>query len=157
MKKGIIFFLLIILLFVNDYEIFAFLDPNGGAIENIQEEFEFVFQKRTEIWNGIIHGQYGTKQEFERDLKNLMVDPLLTMDLNIFEQILREPTSYEAIRYMEIKEFTVTQLKAHNMVGEVTIFWEVESYEDVYVEEVTYEIQMRRKNQQWYLADYEIK
>lgn len=155
MKKASIAFLFIIILISYKNVIFASYNSEVFG-EELHHHVERVFKERSEIWNKILMGQYIHINEIEEDLNKIIVSPLLEFDVEIFEQILNNPTSYEAISDVTIKNIYIVKSGFNQVELKTTIIWDVIGYDNEYTEEVKYIVKMEKIKDNWFLSNYEI-
>lgn len=161
MKKAVVLFLLLILVASNHNIIFASLEDQEYRKSNINEEMKNrlteIFEQRIDIWNRFMEGNYNSIAEFEERLKNVITEPLLSIDMDTIKYIAKNPTDYEKVKDFKIKNFKMMKINGNRTVTVVKILWEVEEFEEVTQEEVEYIVEMKKINGKWLLSDYKVK
>jgi len=120
----------------------------------LQSEIESIFKTRADIWNDFILGGYETFELLEKDLRCNTVEPLITSDLSIFNEINNNPTSYELIQGVSVKSFEVKHINKQHAIGNVEIAWTMQDLQSTYVENIEYVVNLTKMNDRWMLSDY---
>lgn len=136
---------------------FIFASYSNDTLETeLYMRVEESFYQRTKIWNKLLAGQYTSSPQLEEDLKKVITEPLFGLDMKMFKEILANPTSYEGICNVLVKDIYIVKNSFKKTVLEVLILWEIEGYENNYNEEIKYIVEMKREKNGWLLSNYEI-
>ena len=155
MKKVIVIFIFITVILTCHNFIFAHY--NGRITEQeLYKRVEQIFYKRSNIWNNFLIGRYTSLSQLEKELREIVTDPLFKSDMKMFKQMLSIPTSYEGISDVSILDIHAVKNSFERAVLEVLILWEIEGYENNYNEEIEYIVEMKRDRGNWLLSDYKI-
>lgn len=155
MKKVSIIFLFIITII--SYQNVIFASYNSEAFEEeLHQQVGQVFKERSRIWNQFLMGQYVSISEMKEDLDKFITDPLLKSDVEMFDQMLNNPTSYEEISNVIIKSIYIVKSSSNKVQLEAKAVWNVSGYENEYMEEIKYIVEMEKVNDNWLLSDYEV-
>lgn len=160
MKKVLLFFLLLITLIMNRSMIFAVEDINSDLDENeviqLKKEVSDLLNERSDLWNKLFSEE--TKlEEISEDLKEIVVDPLLTYDIEAFGEIKNEHTGMERILNVEV--LTINNVKATDdeINIDVEVEWLMEGFEKNYKEKVLYSMKLLSDDNKWKISDYNVK
>lgn len=156
MKKIVAMFFLIILLMGNKDFIFASYKNEKTSEEELKYHLQEIFDKRIEVWNAFMTGEYSSLKDIEDDFKNYTMEPLLTIDLKVFEDILNNPTSYEMIKDVNIINCQPIDKKENKGTYLVKIAWELEDFGDIVCEEFEYIVEVIKIKDNWLLRNYEL-
>ena len=155
MKRVSIIFLFI--LTIISYQNVIFASYNSEAlVEELHQEVERVFKERSKIWNQLLMGQYVSIDEIEEDLNEFIVGPLLKLDIEMFEHMLNNPTSYEGISNVSVKSIYVVKNSLNRVKLECIMLWDISGYENEYTEEIKYIVEMENIKDRWMLSNYQI-
>ncbi|ABW18739.1 hypothetical protein [Alkaliphilus oremlandii] len=155
MKRVFMIFLFIIM--IVSYENVIFASYNEEVFEeDLYHQVDGIFKERIRIWNNFLTGQYISTDKIEEDLKNFISYPLIEEEIEMYEKMVAEPTSFEMISKVYIKDIDVIQNKLNTVQLEATVLWDVLGYLDNYTEELNYWIELKRVNDRWMLSDYKI-
>jgi len=155
MKRVSIIFLFVITII--SYQNVIFASYNSEALEEeLHKQVQMVFKERSRIWNQFLMGQYLSIYEMKEDLKEVVADPLLKSDMDMFEHMLNNPTSYEAISNVTVKNIYIVKNSSNKVKVETIILWDVSGYEKEYTEEVKYIVEMVKSKDNWLLSNYDI-
>ncbi len=155
MKRVIIIIIFIITIITCHNFIFASYN-NKTTEQELYRQVEQVFCERTKIWNNFLIGQYTSLSQLEKELEEIVTNPLFKSDMKMFKQMLSIPTSHEGISSISIQDISTIKSSFEKAVLEVLILWEIEGYEDNYNEEIKYIVEMKRDRGNWLLSDYKI-
>lgn len=155
MKRLSIIFLFI--LTIISYQNVIFASYNSEAlVEELHQEVDRVFKERSKIWNQLLMGQYVSIDEIEKDLNEFIVNPLLKLDIEMFEEVLNNPTSYEGISNVTVKSIYVVKNSLNRVKLECIMLWDISGYENEYTEEIKYIVEMENIKDRWMLSNYQI-
>jgi len=155
MKRVSIIFLFVITII--SYQNVIFASYNSEALEEeLHEQVQWVFNERSKMWNQFLMGDYLSIYEMKEDLKEVVADPLLKKDMEMFEYMLNEPTSYEEISNVTVESIYIVKNNLNKAKLEVIILWDVSEYENEYTEEVKYIVEMVKIKDKWLLSKYDI-
>lgn len=155
MKRIAIIFLLALTIISSQNIIFA--SYNSEVLEEeLYQHVEHVFKERSRVWNQFLLGEYRSVAEIKEDLNGFIADPLLDSDLEMFEEMLNNPGSYEGISNVSIKNLSLINSSLNKATLEVQALWNVSEYEHEYTEEVLYSVAMERIEDRWLLTDYQL-
>jgi len=155
MKRVSIIFLFVITII--SYQNVIFASYNSEALEEeLHKQVQMIFEERSRIWNQFLMGQYLSIYEMKEDLKEVVADPLLKSDMYMFEHMLNNPTSYEAISNVTVKNIHIVKNSSNKVKVETIILWDVSGYEKEYTEEVKYIVEMVKNKDNWLLSNYDI-
>lgn len=155
MKKIVIILLFIAIVFSYQNTIFAsFKDASDN--EDVTNEIEWIFKERAKIWNEFLSGKYSTILEIEEELKHILIDPLLRFDIEMFEQLRLNPSSYEGISNVSVVNISKIKNNSKNIEAQVTLTWEIEGFDKDYSEDIKYFIHMEKVRDRWLLKNYEV-
>lgn len=158
MRMIIIATTLTLLLLVIPFESKVFTYSEGVINANlIGEELEQIFMTKANIWNKFVLGGYETIRSLELDLREISVDPLLSSDLKIFNELKNNPTSYELIESVTIQNFELIDINKYYAIGNVQINWVMQDGQQTYMEEIDYTVYLLRVHEKWMLSDYVIE
>ncbi|NMA03790.1 MAG: hypothetical protein GX925_03685 [Clostridiales bacterium] len=154
MKKVFIIFTFIIVIACHN---FIFASYNGKTTEQeLYKQVKRIFCERARIWNNYLIGQYTSLAQLEEELETVVTNPLFRADMEMFEQMLSVPTSYEDISGVSVQDVHVIKNNFRGAVLEASILWEIEGYENNYKEEIEYIVEMKKDGENWLLSDYKI-
>ncbi|SET80716.1 hypothetical protein SAMN05660297_03571 [Natronincola peptidivorans] len=156
MKKIVVLFFLVILAIGHENIIFASFKNQEIEDEAIGQYLQEVFEERVQIWNEFMMKGDKDLQSIKKQLMEYTTEPLLSFDMNAFEDLLKNPTSYEIIRDVSIERCQSIEMEGSNRTYLVEIFWVVEAYEELHREEVEYIVIMEKINDKWLLSDYQL-
>lgn len=155
MRRVAIIFVFIVAII--SYHNVIFASYNSEVIEEeLHQQVEQIFQKRSRIWNQFLIGQYTSVAQLEEELKIIVTNPLFKSDVKMFEQMLSSPTSYEGICDVSIQNIDTIKNNSKKAKLEVVILWEIEGYENNYNEEIKYIVEMEKYRENWLLSNYEV-
>lgn len=155
MKRVFAIFVFIIIMI--SYHNIIFASYNNEEIEiQIMEETQRIFEERTRIWNCFLTGHYSSTEPIEEDLRLIIGNPLLKEDLDTFSQMLNNPSSYEKINDILVKDINLIKVNSKILIFEATILWELQYYEEQYKEEIKYKIQLDQFGNKWMLVAYDL-
>lgn len=155
MKRLSIIFLLVITIISSQNVIFA--SYNREVLEEeLYQHVENVFKERSRVWNQFLLGQYLSITEIEEDLKQFITEPLLKSDVAMFNEMLKNPGSYEEIADLSIKNLYVIHSGLNKVTLRALVIWDVVEYENEYSEEVEYVVEMEKIKDRWLLRDYQL-
>ncbi|AOY76650.1 hypothetical protein [Clostridium formicaceticum] len=156
MKKIVVLFFLVVLLIGHENFIFASYKNEEVSEEEIQQQLQKIFDKRIDVWNAFMVGQYSSLESIQGDLEDYTAEPLLSIDMNTYEGIMSSPSSYEIIK--EVNMIDCKAIKTNNIKGTylVKILWGIQSYEGFSYEEVEYIVEMVNIKNRWLLSDYQL-
>jgi len=92
----------------------------------------------------------------KKDLKKSIANPLLKSDIEMFEQMLNNPTSYEGISKVTLKNISIVNNSLNEVELKIILLWDVMGYENEYSEEIEYKVKMKKRKDGWLLSSYEI-
>lgn len=121
--------------------------------KEVENDLQQIFNNRVNIWNKLMVENISL-DDIQMQLGESISEPLITNDMEIFEDILNNPTSYETILDVDIQDCEIIKITRKKGVFLVKIAWTLEGYEDMDYEEVEYDVDMIRKNNRWLLSDY---
>ncbi|MCT4595947.1 MAG: hypothetical protein N4A57_17005 [Anaeromicrobium sp.] len=154
MKKALLFFLVIIAIIVqlNNNTI------NAKAIDCNSEEqvlIESLLKARLEVWNKVYDPSVD-KPNWVEELKKYVTNPLLEYDVNAFIQLTKNPTDMDKVNHVKIKEIKKIDRKEDAIRAIVCAIWTIEGKKGTYMENIEYEILLKKENSQWKISDYKI-
>lgn len=158
MKKIVVLILLLGLFAAHHHNIFAALHEHDKSLyeEEVKDRFEEIFLQRAKLFNSLLTENELKPMEIKVELEKLETDPLLSEDVEIFTHIMEEPTCYELINGFNIQEFKVVGLKNSIVMIEVVLLWELMGLNEISFEEITYHVEMIKKQDEWLLMDYRL-
>lgn len=155
MKKIVVLFFIAILIIGHENIIFASYKNEEVLNEEMKYYLQEVFSNRANIWNLFIKGA-STIEDTEMQLKEYTTEPLISVDMAIFQEILENPTSYEIIGEVDVQYCEAIKLQGKEGIFRVGILWELETYEESEYEEVEYLVVMKKYKDKWLLSDYHL-
>jgi len=157
MKRIIVLSFVIILLVGNRNIIFASYNNMDEISEaEIKVSLQEIFNKRIEVWNAFMIGENLSLVNIKEDLKIYIAEPLLTIDLNIYEDMMNNPTSYEVINDVKILNCQLISRNEKNRSYLVSIAWELEDLGEIIHEELEYKVEVVKIKDNWLLKNYEL-
>ncbi|WP_026476182.1 hypothetical protein [Alkaliphilus transvaalensis] len=157
MKRMLVFFLLLIVLSSHLQVIFASFTEEEPLTEELLQRIEEIFQVRIDMWNALLESEETNDiMQLEEILKDYIVDPLITDEISLYEEMLNEPTFFEKIRALTIIESSQLENSIDKKKIRLKIIWELEGYSGVSTETVNYILEMRKSKELWLLADYQV-
>ncbi|MCC5912140.1 MAG: hypothetical protein JJT76_17110 [Clostridiaceae bacterium] len=157
MKKIVVLFFLMLLILGHETITFASYKNDNVLEKELTYQLQETFEKRIEVWNGFLMGGYDSLQGIQIALEGVVGEPLLTIDIETFKEMLDNPTSYEGIEKVDISNCKV--IYANNKEAHLTadILWILEGYGGKDMEEITYNLEMKKMDNKWLLTNYEVK
>jgi len=157
MRRVSIVFLFIMITIIISYQNVIFAAYSSEALEEeLHQQIEQTFKERSRIWNQFLMGQYSSIDEVKKDLKKSIANPLLKSDIEMFEQMLNNPTSYEGISKVTLKNISIVNNSLNEVELKIILLWDVMGYENEYSEEIEYKVKMKKRKDGWLLSSYEI-
>lgn len=157
MKRIIVLSFVIILLVGNRNIIFASYNNRDEISEGeIKVSLQEIFNKRVEVWNAFMIGENLSLINIKEDLKTYIAEPLLTIDLNIYKDMMDNPTSYELINDVKILNCQLISRNEKNRSYLVNIAWELEDFGEIIHEELEYKVEVVKIKDNWLLKNYEL-
>lgn len=157
MKRIIVLSFVIILLVGNRNIIFASYNNRDEISEaEIKVSLQEIFNKRIEVWNAFMIGENLSLVNIKEDLKIYIAEPLLTIDLNTYEDMMDNPTSYEVINDVKILNCQLISRNEKNRGYLVSIAWELEDFGEIIHEELEYKVEVVKIKDNWLLKNYEL-
>ncbi|PAB59209.1 hypothetical protein [Anaeromicrobium sediminis] len=154
MKKALLFFLVIIAIIVQ----FNNNTINAKAIDYNSEEkvlMESLFKSRLKVWNNIYDSNVD-KSNWVEELKQYVTNPLLEYDVNAFIQLTKNPTDIDKVIDVEIKEIKKMDRKEDTIRAIICAVWTMEGQNGTYIENIEYEILLKKENSTWKISDYKV-
>ena len=157
MKKTLLFFLLLMAILLQGKGIFA--DAKAGsavaALEYNKEKqvIEKLFQQRAALWNRV-YNDANSIQSFKKDLQMIEEDPLLSMDLEAFEEARNYPTDLDLVLDMEVQGIEDVSYGRTKMKAIVKINWKMQGQSSYYYEEIHYKVILIKSDRVWKLYDF---
>lgn len=155
MKKIVVLFFISILIIGHQNIIFASYINKRNTNEEMKLYLQEVFDNRINIWNNLMM-ERTSLEDIEKQLKEYTTEPLLTVDMEMFKDIIINPTSYESIREVHIQNCEAMKITEEERVFIVDILWVLQNYEELAYEEVEYIVKMEKEGNKWLLSDYQL-
>ena len=152
----LILILLFLLIFLNKGSIFASFQGPGECEGQMQAHLQDIFNNRIWIWNNFLLGNL-TLEDVEDRLKESIGGELLAEDLKTFEDILKNPTSYETIEEVTIKKCELIKKDRDRKILLTRIQWSIRGFNGLETEELEYIVHMKRRNNSWFMNNYLVK
>ncbi|QXM05784.1 hypothetical protein [Crassaminicella indica] len=158
MKKTLLFFLILITIII--YAKGSFVDANPATKKDINYEkeramIEELFRERSKLWNDIYERSMEI-DEWTKELKNIVVEPLLSFDAEAFRQACEYPTDMDKVLDLRIVNIEDVAYGRDSMQAKIKIHWEMEGLSSKYQEEINYIVELKKENKKWKLCDYNI-
>ncbi len=162
MKRILLFFLLLIAIVVNKSMIFAiedqgkFIDKNEKETLQMKKDISDLLNKRANLWNSLFTEETNIK-EINEELKELVAEPLLTYDIEAFEEIKNKHTGMEKILNVDILKLRHIKSSEDRIVVHIEVEWLMEGFEKNYKERVDYIMDLIKDNNKWKISDYKVE
>ncbi|WP_432664125.1 hypothetical protein R9X47_26795 [Wukongibacter baidiensis] len=159
MKKVLLFFLLLITLVINRSMIFAVEDNDSNLDETqtlqIKKDINNLLNKRANLWNELF-SEEKKLEEITEELKEIVEDPLLTYDIEAFNQIKAQNTGMEKILKVDVLKIKNTILGENEITADIEVEWLMEGFEKNYKEQVDYSMKLIKDDDKWKIYDYKV-
>lgn len=158
MKKTLLFFLILITIFIHGKG--SFVDANPAMVEEVKFEKEKVmieelFKQRSKLWNNLYNKNI-QKDQWMEQLKNIVREPLLSFDVEAFEETCEYPTDMDKVLNLKIINIENVTYNGDEMEATTKISWTMQGLTAKYEEEIDYRVVLKEENNQWKIADYNI-
>lgn len=134
-------------------------DTNPHSIVEEQQEeriiVENLFKERAKLWNDL-YSQDKNLEELKNQLRDIIAEPLLTFDLEVFESLEKYPSDFDKINSLEIMKLGNITYGQKTMSADVTILWNMKGLKDDYLEQIQYRVVLLKDKGIWKLSDYNI-
>ncbi|WP_432408845.1 hypothetical protein [Wukongibacter sp. M2B1] len=159
MKKVLLFFLLLITLVINRSMIFA-VEDNGSDLDEeqaleIKKDIDDLLNQRANLWNQLF-SEEKKLEEITGKLKEIVEEPLLTYDIEAFNQIKTENTGMEKILNVDVLEVKNAVIAENEITVDIQVEWLMEGFEKNYKEQVDYSMKLIRTDEKWKIYDYKV-
>lgn len=159
MKKVLLFFLLLITLVINRDMIFAVEDNDSDLDETqalqIKNDINNLLNKRANLWNELF-SEEKKLEEIINELKEIVEDPLLTYDVEAFNQIKMQNTGMEKILNVDVLKIKDSVLTENDLTADIEVEWLMEGFEKNYKEQVDYKMKLIKVDDKWKIYDYKV-
>lgn len=158
MKKTLLFFLILIALLIHTKGHFADANPVVEEEVNYEKEramIEELFRERSNLWNNIYERTMET-DEWTENLKKIVVEPLLSFDVEAFKQACEYPTDMDKVLGLKIVTIENVVYGKESMEAKIRMHWKMEGFESKYEEEIDYRVILKKENGKWKLYDYNV-
>lgn len=159
MRRILLCFLMLIAIMINRGTIFAVVNQNEAFSEEeamqIKRDINDLLTKRSNLWNKLFSEE--TKLEkISEELEEIVVDPLLTYDIEAFKEIKDMNTSME--RILNVKVLTINNIKLDEdkITVDIEVEWLMEGFQENYKEKIDYKMNLIKHDNKWKISDYNI-
>ncbi|QEK11927.1 hypothetical protein FQB35_05825 [Crassaminicella thermophila] len=158
MKKTLLFFLILIVILI--YGKSSLVDANTVVADEEQFEkekiiIENLFKQRSKLWNNIYEKNMKTN-EWIQQIKNTVTEPLLSFDIEAFEEASKYPTDIDKVLNLEIVNIENVTYQKNDMQAKIKILWIMQGLSSKYEEEIDYIVILKKENNHWKICDYYI-
>ncbi|TCO79357.1 hypothetical protein [Marinisporobacter balticus] len=158
MKKNLLFFLILIAICIHGKG--SFVDANPAIVEEVKLEkekvmIEVLFKQRSKLWNNL-YNKNMEKDQWMEQLKNIVREPLLSFDIEAFEEACEYPTDMDKVLDLKIIDIENIIYNGNVMEATTKICWTMQGLTAKYEEEIDYRVVLKEENNQWKIADYTI-
>jgi len=157
MKKVLLSFLLLISLILN-YQIIFALDNLGyedKTVEEQKEVLENLLIRRANLWNQMFNSKVD-KNVLIDELDEIVSEPLLTYDKQVFTDLYKNNTNMDIINDLEITKIRNLNMNESNSEFDATIKWEMENLQEKYQEILEYHFYLIFEDNKWKIKDYKV-
>lgn len=139
--------------------IFAVEDNDSSLDETqalqIKKDINNLLNKRANLWNEL----FSEEKELEEiidELKEIVDDPLLTYDIEAFNQIKTQNTGMEKILKVHVLKVKNVALGENEITADIEVEWLMEGFEKNYKEQVDYSMKLIKADDKWKIYDYKV-
>ncbi|SHJ81128.1 hypothetical protein [Paramaledivibacter caminithermalis] len=159
MKKILLLFLLLVTLMINRNMIFAVEnisnDVKQEEIIKVKNEVHDLLNKRAALWNKLF-SQKVELEEVNKELKKIVAPPLLTYDMEAFNEIKTKHTSMEKILKVDVLKVKGVSLEEEKIIVDIEVEWLMEGFEENYKQKVDYQMVLIKREDIWKISDYDV-
>lgn len=158
MKKALLFFLILVTIFIHGKG--SLVDANSVKEDVVKFEkekaiIENLFKRRSKLWNDLYNKTMENEQWVQK-LKNIVIDPLLSFDVEAFEEACKYPTDMDKVLDLKIISIENVTYDDCEMTALVNICWTMQGLTSKYEEVIYYQVLLKKVEDQWKIADYNI-
>jgi len=159
MKKVLLSFLLLIAILVNQELIFAVEKTdeiyNKDKVEETRTVVNKLLKRRSELWNRMFSKNVKA-ENICKELEEIVVDPLLSYDIDAFKKLKSEYTNMDKILDVKVVEVKNINFGKDKMTVEIKVEWFMEGMEKKYKENISYCMTLMKDVEKWKMSDYNI-
>ncbi|MDK2919872.1 MAG: hypothetical protein PWQ37_2605 [Candidatus Petromonas sp.] len=159
MKKVLLSFLLLIAILVNQELIFAVEKTdeiyNKDKVEETRTVVNKLLKRRSELWNRMFSKNVKA-ENICKELEEIVVDPLLSYDIDAFKKLKSEYTNMDKILDVKVVEVKNINFGKDKMTVEIKVEWFMEGMEKKYKENISYCMTLMKDVEKWKISDYNI-
>jgi len=121
----------------------------------IKKDINDLLNIRANLWNKLFSEE--TKlEEVSQELEKIVAKPLLTYDIEAFEQIKNEYTSMEKILNVDVLKVENIKLDEKKLSVDIEVEWLMEGFERNYKEKLKYRMNLIKSDDKWKISDYKV-
>ncbi|WP_079491130.1 hypothetical protein [Maledivibacter halophilus] len=159
MKKVLLFFLILITLIINKNMIFAVEDAGQSIGEEkrveLKKDVNSLLNKRSNLWNQLFSPK-SNLVDINKELKEIVEEPLLTYDMEAFSEIKNKHTSMERILKVDVLDISNIRINEKEIIIDIKVEWLMEGFEENYKEKLDYRMNLIKKDEKWKICDYKV-
>jgi len=156
MKKTLLLFLLLIAIILQGKGNFADANSPTSINMDFNEErliIEDLFTQRALLWNTIYNDSSST-EGFRQQLHLIEEDPLLSYDINAFDEMKDSPTDLDKVLGFSIIHIEDLAYGRSNIYANIKAVWKMQGHDSYYFEEIDYKVTLKKSKDGWKLLDY---
>ena len=159
MRRILLCFLMLIAIMINRGTIFAVVNQNEAFNEEeavqIKRDINDLLTKRSNLWNKLF-SEEAKLEKISEELEEIVVDPLLTYDMEAFKEIKDMNTSMERILNVKVLTIKNVKLDEEKITVDIEVEWLMEGFEENYKEKIDYKMNLIKHDSKWKISDYNI-
>jgi viroplasmin and RNaseH domain-containing protein len=130
-------------------------DVKQEEIIKVKNEVHDLLNKRAALWNKLF-SQKVELEEVNKELKKIVAPPLLTYDMEAFNEIKTKHTSMEKILKVDVLKVKGVSLEEEKIIVDIEVEWLMEGFEENYKQKVDYQMVLIKREDIWKISDYDV-